>query len=82
MDGKVLGVVSDLMTWKKGFYANHHLNISSSACRHTQTDVCTPGQSQIVLFENVLREFLLAKDGLYTVRDKRKIVPQYMPVFA
>lgn len=38
-------------------------------------------ESQTVLVENVLSEFLLAKDGLHTARDKRKIVPQYMSVF-
>lgn len=34
-----------------------------------------------MLFESVPREFLLAKDGLYTARGKGKMAPQYTSVF-
>lgn len=39
------GVGSDLMTWKKGFYANDGLNLSPTLCRPTQTDAGTHAQT-------------------------------------
>ncbi len=55
-DGVRVG--SDLMTWKKGFYANDSLNISpdvvqthTNRCRHTCTDRNTHQSLRVRLAE-------------------------------